>query len=147
MTSYTTTSAAETTAIGRQIAETLSGGDIVLLTGDLGAGKTTLTKGILGSFGIDEHSVVSPTFTLMQVYPVSQGKIQQLVHIDTYRMEHEDELVEIGIEDHLNDPGTVMIIEWPEKLKTLLNGKATTNISLAHKEEHQRTIVIKKTAN
>ena len=143
-----TTSTEETIDAGRNIAANLNGGDIVLLQGDLGAGKTTLTKGILSYFGVDEHLVVSPTFTLMQEYSIGNQKseIRNLVHIDTYRMEDENELVEIGIEDHLADPETVVIIEWPEKLHELLREKDVMTISIEHTSESERTINSNKKA-
>lgn len=118
---------------GKNFAKKLVGGDIVLLHGDLGAGKTTLTKGIAEFFGIDE--VVSPTFTLMQVYQLSNTAIQQisnLVHVDTYRLEDEEQLRDIGIEDYLGEKNTVCIIEWPEKIEKLLENKKVLNIKIEH---------------
>lgn len=126
-------SAEEMQQFGFELAEKLVGGDIVLLHGDLGAGKTTLTKGIAKYFGIDE--VVSPTFTLMQVYQVSNKaneQVSNLVHIDTYRLEEEEQLVEIGIEDYLGEKNTVCIIEWPEKMERLLENKKMVNVWIKH---------------
>jgi ATPase, YjeE family len=76
-------------AEGVSIAETLGSADIVTLTGELGAGKTTLTKGILSYFGVDPDDVTSPTFSIMNIYHAIQhnASIQQIVHIDTYRLE------------------------------------------------------------
>ena len=122
---------------GQQLASTLKGGDIVLLHGDLGAGKTTLTKGIAQGLGIMDE-IVSPTFTLMQTYDIKRLKhknIKTLVHIDTYRLKDEEQLIEIGVEDYLSDDETVCVIEWPEKIEGLLRGKKVMNIMIEHSGE------------
>lgn len=116
---------------GKNIAELLTGGDILCLYGDLGAGKTTLTKGIALGLGIKED-ILSPTFTLMNIYNL-KGK--NLLHIDTYRLKDPRELVEIGVEDYLGDKNTITIIEWPEKIVPLLKDKKTINIYISHDEE------------
>ena len=133
---------------GLKLAEKLVGGDIVLLHGDLGAGKTTLTKGIAKFFGIDE--VVSPTFTLMQVYQSvneTMGQINHVVHIDTYRLEREEELLDIGFEDYVGEPHTLCIIEWPEKIENLLKNKKTISIDITHKDEQSRHITLDPTSH
>lgn len=114
---------------GKKIAAELKGGDVVLLYGELGAGKTTLTRGMAEYFGI-KKTITSPTFTLMNVYEVesTKYKVKRLVHIDTYRLENEKQLVEIGAEDYIGDPETVCVIEWPEKLAGLLEGKRVKKI-------------------
>ncbi|MBU0596654.1 tRNA (adenosine(37)-N6)-threonylcarbamoyltransferase complex ATPase subunit type 1 TsaE [Patescibacteria group bacterium] len=141
---YTTSSAEQTIKLGKKIASKFKGGDVVLLHGDLGTGKTTLVKGIADYFGIEPNDVVSPTFTLMQVYPTNNEKrstIRQLVHIDTYRLETQEQLVEIGIEDYLGDQNTICIIEWPEKLGKLLVAKKILNIKIEHDGENERKII------
>lgn len=131
----------ETLKIGQQIASTLVGGDILLMYGDLGAGKTTLTKGIAKGLGVD-NDITSPTFTLMNMYPVDVGNIKQLVHIDTYRMEDAQELLSIGVQDYLGSPDTITIIEWPEKIESLLTGKNIKKIHLEHLGEEKRKITL-----
>jgi tRNA threonylcarbamoyladenosine biosynthesis protein TsaE len=137
---YLSNSNEQTLEIGQQIASTLVGGDILLMYGDLGAGKTTLTKGIAKGLGVD-NDITSPTFTLMNMYPVDVGNIKQLVHIDTYRMEDAQELLDIGVEDYLGSPDTVTIIEWPEKIESLLTGKNIKKIFLEHLGEEKRNII------
>lgn len=124
---------------GVTLAKDLKGGDIVLLHGDLGAGKTTITKGIAKGLGIDDD-IVSPTFSIMNVYEGKRekGKVESLVHIDTYRLEDEDQLVEIGVEDYLGRPGVVTIIEWPEKIEGLLEGKKVINVMIEHVERGRK---------
>lgn len=85
----------ETYALAKQIASTLKGGEVILLSGDLGAGKTTFTKGLAKALGIDDE-VTSPTFTILNVY--EDGRLK-LNHLDMYRVESADELAELGIED------------------------------------------------
>lgn len=123
-----TNSIEETEKFGIELSTKLKGGDIVLLSGNLGAGKTALVKGVAKGFGI-KNTITSPTFTLMNVYPVSQKSttINQLIHIDTYRLKDEQELLEIGAEDYLGKPNTVCLIEWPDKIENLLQKYSTKN--------------------
>lgn len=136
-----TTSDQETFGLGKNIVEQFRGGDIVLLKGELGSGKTTLTKGILSGLSVNSQ-ITSPTFSLMNVYLVKSKKINSVVHIDTYRLKNEQELVDIGVEDYLGDPNTLCVIEWPEKIGDLLQNKRTTLITIEHLEENKRKITI-----
>ena len=106
---YETGSLEETLALGRKLAERFSPGDVVALSGALGAGKTSLVKGIALGLGVAEP-VTSPTFTLIQEY---DGRIP-LYHIDLYRITDPDQLDDLGIEEYLEGDG-VTVIEWPEK--------------------------------
>ena len=114
-----TTSLEETEQFGIEFASKLNGGDIVLLSGNLGAGKTALVKGIAKGFGI-QNTITSPTFTLLNIYKIKNSKIKNFVHIDTYRLKNEQELVEIGAEDYLGRPNTICLIEWPDKIENVL---------------------------
>ena len=104
---YIVHSIEETHKIAKSIADTLKGGEIILLNGDLGAGKTTFTKGIAKALGITEV-VTSPTFTFMKEY---SGRIN-LYHFDMYRVEEADELYELGLNEYLGDKTGVCVIEW-----------------------------------
>ena len=110
----TTKSAAQTVREGRKLAAMLQPGDIVLLSGDLGAGKTHYTKGILAGLGSAE-SAVSPTFTIVNEH--RSGRIP-LVHIDVYRLGSVDELYEIGFDEYLGGEN-VVVIEWAYKFPEL----------------------------
>lgn len=141
---YITHSDAETRELGKKLAADVKGGDIVLLSGELGAGKTTLVKGLAGGLGIKEE-ITSPTFTLMNIYHRKHEKTENmktLVHIDTYRLRNEQELIDIGVEDYLGNSETVCVIEWPEKLQTLLKNKKVIHMSLQHLESGGRKIVV-----
>jgi tRNA threonylcarbamoyladenosine biosynthesis protein TsaE len=136
---YTTSNQNQTISIAKEFASKLEGGDIVALHGDLGAGKTTFVKGVAEAFGI-EDDITSPTFTLMNVYGIKNSKfeIRNLVHIDTYRLEDEQDLIDIGVQDYLGEENTVCLIEWPEKIKTLLQGKKVINIFFEHADETEK---------
>lgn len=126
-------------AEGITIASGLHPTDIVTLAGELGAGKTTLTKGILSYFGIDPKDVTSPTFSIMNIYHAAEHNesIKQLVHIDTYRLEDPEELLEIGFEEYISDPETITIIEWPEKVEHILSSVSNRmrRYALEHTED------------
>ena len=105
-----TSSPAETEEAGERLGERLISGDVVLLTGELGAGKTTFVRGV--ARGTGSHSpVASPTFQLVRVYP---GRLQ-LAHVDLYRVENSSELRDLGLEE-LAGQGAV-VVEWGERLE------------------------------
>lgn len=132
----------QTKSIGRQLAAMVSGGDIITLSGDLGAGKTTFTKGFAEGLGVTE-TITSPTFSLMNMYPVSgRPNTTQCVHIDTYRLETEEALLEIGVEDYLADPHTITLIEWPEKIPTILKKYSPISVSIQTQSDNTRRISI-----
>ena len=106
-----TRSAEETTSWGREFAKRLKPPMLVLLTGDLGTGKTTLTKGIVSGLGAaSEDDVTSPTFTLVHVY----GKAVKVFHADLYRIENFHDFETLGMEDMFLTPA-VAILEWSER--------------------------------
>jgi len=109
---FTTHSAEETTALGRKLAARMLPPKLVLLRGDLGAGKTTLVKGIAAGFGAaTEDEVTSPTFTLVHEY---RGPTATLYHIDLYRVDTQRELETLGLDDLMGE-NSVLLIEWGEK--------------------------------
>jgi tRNA threonylcarbamoyladenosine biosynthesis protein TsaE len=106
-------SPSETQALGRSLGLQRPTGGYFHLEGELGAGKTLFAKGIASAYGIDPERVVSPTFALVNRYS-TEG--QTVYHIDLYRIDSERELVELGLEEIEEEPGVVLIVEWPEKL-------------------------------
>jgi tRNA threonylcarbamoyladenosine biosynthesis protein TsaE len=93
---------------------------IIGLVGDLGAGKTALTKALAKTLGITE-TVTSPTFVIMKTYPVTgHAFIERLTHIDAYRLEDEEELRVLGFGEMLQDPARLIVIEWPERVDGLI---------------------------
>lgn len=108
-------SQAETASLGKAIGRTARGGDVVALIGDLGAGKTTLVKGIAAGTGADPASVCSPTFVLVHRYP---GRIP-LIHADLYRMRSEAEAEGAGLHE-LFDDRSLIAVEWADRIPGLL---------------------------
>lgn len=102
----------EAERIGAAIGAALAPGDAVLLSGDLGAGKTTLARAMLKARGLAGEAP-SPTFAIVQPYAPPEVDLA-VAHVDLYRIEGEDELVELGLDDYLYDG--VLLIEWPERL-------------------------------
>ena len=101
-------------ALGVEIGRSLQGGDVVLLEGDLGAGKTTLTRGILQAFGW-QGAVKSPTYTIVEPYEQLGTSVY---HFDLYRLDGVDELEALGYRDYLR-ADSIILIEWPQRVPTL----------------------------
>jgi tRNA threonylcarbamoyladenosine biosynthesis protein TsaE len=134
-----THSAEETTAFGRTVAELLAPPKLVLLRGDLGAGKTTLVKGIAAAFeAAAEEDVTSPTFTLVHEY---RGPRANLYHIDLYRIDTPRELETLGLDD-LRSDNSILLIEWGEKFLRLVQDR-DLEISLERQSEMERKIRIR----
>ncbi|MBU5436589.1 tRNA (adenosine(37)-N6)-threonylcarbamoyltransferase complex ATPase subunit type 1 TsaE [Tissierella sp. MSJ-40] len=104
----------ETEKFGIKLGEVLQSGDIVCLNGELGAGKTTLTKSIGKGLGVEEY-ITSPTFALINEY---EGRVR-VYHFDVYRLENVDELYDLGFDEYFYGNG-VSIVEWAEKIEKLL---------------------------
>ena len=139
---YTSHSATETIELGRQLAPLLGGAHLVLLRGDLGAGKTTLVKGIAEGFGAAEaDEVTSPTFTLIHEYDGTQdGKALKLFHLDVYRLEGERQLETLGL-DELLTPDALVLVEWGEKFKSIKK-KASGEIAITSAGGDARKITV-----
>lgn len=116
-----TKSEKETRAFAREFAGSLKGGEVLVLTGDLGGGKTTFTRGLAEGLDLD-GAVTSPTFVIMQIYKPKKSSPKKLTlyHYDLYRIKTVDELYNLGFEDFLNDEKAVVILEWGEKFLEVL---------------------------
>jgi tRNA threonylcarbamoyladenosine biosynthesis protein TsaE len=117
---YETKSAAGTVAIGRKLADHLTPPKLLILRGDLGAGKTTLVKGIASAMGAAEpDEVTSPTFTLVHEFAGTlNGKPVKLLHLDLYRLESERQLDSLGLEEMRTDDA-IVLVEWGEKFESI----------------------------
>jgi len=136
-----THSSDETIQIGREIGGLLKPPVLILLSGDLGAGKTTLTKGIVSGLGAaEEDQVTSPTFTLVHKYDHESV----VYHVDLYRVGDFHDLETLGLEDFLTERA-IVIVEWPEKLG-LRTDWPILRINLAHVDEDSRQISIRDNA-
>ena len=117
---FTVSTEGESIAFGKLVGQAVVPGTVLLLNGDLGAGKTTFTKGIAGGLGID-RVIKSPTYTLIREYP--NGRLP-LYHMDMYRIT-EEEAVELGLDDYFNGSG-LCVIEWPTQISDLLPADTVT---------------------
>ncbi|MCG6534303.1 MAG: tRNA (adenosine(37)-N6)-threonylcarbamoyltransferase complex ATPase subunit type 1 TsaE [Syntrophales bacterium LBB04] len=127
----------ETYSFGKSLGETLQGGAVIALMGELGAGKTCLTQGIAGGLGVPEGYVItSPTFTLINEYP---GRLN-LYHMDMYRLSGVEDLDEIGYDACFTEKG-VVVIEWAERIRGALP-EGTIFILLKHLDENKRKVVL-----
>jgi len=131
-----TTSPEETKSLGNSLAGVLKIKDVISFSGVLGAGKTCMIKGIASGFGLDENSVKSPSFTLINEY---DGKLP-LYHFDLYRMKDPSELYNIGWDDYLMRDG-VVVVEWGEKAEDLLP-EIRININIEIISETKRKLQI-----
>ncbi len=131
----TSHSVKETLRIGRKIAKSLEKGDIICLFGELGSGKTVLTKGIACGLGIKANSILSPTFVLM--HPNLESKIP-FFHFDLYRLNCPRDISALGYEEYFYDEG-ITVIEWADRLKYLLP-KDFLGIKLYLKGRSQRSL-------
>ena len=134
---YTSRSPEETRDIGFRLGKRLKAGDIVGLFGDLGAGKTTLAKGIAKAFGIDERDIVSASFTFVTEYDTTPP----FVHIDLYRIENDTELAELGLWSHIRGD-SISVIEWAERAEAELSSENIIRVSLEYKSEDIRELTI-----
>ena len=137
---YRCTSVTETQSIAANLANSLPTGIVIALIGDLGSGKTTFAQGFAKGLGISEH-VGSPTFKLVSEYDGQKGK---LIHVDAYRLKGIDDFMNIGGEDILATPRAIILIEWGDKLESILPPDA---IRISFKRvlnvENERVISIK----
>ncbi len=118
MTKYTTKSLSETLKLGKKLAPSFNT-NIIGLIGELGSGKTAFVKGVGQYFNI--KNITSPTYVVMKVYktkvPSSKSQVKRLVHIDCYRLNDYKSLLDIGLEDYINNPQALVLIEWADKIK------------------------------
>lgn len=124
----------ETLELGVVIGKLLTGGEIILLSGDLGAGKTLLTKGIAEGVGIERSTtVVSPSFTLVNIYKARLD----IIHADLYRL-NSDEVYELGLEDFM-DKNHILIVEWAERAREFFKG-TVLEVTIEYLGEQARRI-------
>ena len=115
----------DTIEFAKKFAKKLKNGDILLLDGDLGAGKTVFTKGLVLGLSQGKEMAISPTFTIVNEYNTTP----RLYHFDFYRIKSEDELVAIGIEEYLYSDA-ICVIEWPERAPNILSELETKTIKI-----------------
>jgi tRNA threonylcarbamoyladenosine biosynthesis protein TsaE len=132
---HTTRSEDETASLARDLAATLRAGDVLLLSGNLGAGKTAFVRGLAAGLGIDPHDVSSPTFTLVHEY---RGGRLTLYHVDLYRLERAA-TEDLGLEE-LGARDGVLAIEWPDRLTHSLPAAKTVQLEIVDETRRRVTV-------
>lgn len=134
----------ETLNLGKQIARQLKPGDLVALEGNLGAGKTVLTKGIGQELGV-KQVITSPTFVLFKPYPIKnkeKPKLRWFCHFDAYRFDSAQELEAIGGQEWLENKQAIKVIEWADKIKSLLPKTKIVIKLKARNKQNEREVSI-----
>lgn len=132
----------DTFELGEKFGATLTGGEIILLSGGLGAGKTLLTKGVLSTLDFDVDEVTSPSFTLVNLYKTEKFAV---FHIDLWRLDADSDVAfAVGLPEILEDETAVVIIEWSEKLQNFSFPEKTFYIEIKGDGDEARKIKIKR---
>lgn len=133
-----TATADDTRSVGEAIAALFRPRDAVALTGELGAGKTTLVQGIAHALGVTDH-VVSPTFTLVREY---RGAALEIAHVDVYRLDRMQDVMDLGL-DEIADGEALLLVEWGEAVEALLPADhLTIELTSAGPDTEERAIVV-----
>src|SRR3989338_9258543 len=112
---HTTRNVTETEKLGEKSAAKLRGGEVVLLFGELGSGKTAFTRGLIRHF-LPGIRVLSPTFIIVRHYKPGKNYIKNIYHVDLYRVSSEKEIESVGFTEYLFKPSTIIVVEWPDLL-------------------------------
>ena len=137
---FKTRSVNGTLAIAATIAEILTAPRLVILRGELGAGKTTLVKGWVEALGGgSEQEVTSPTFGLVHEY---QGRRTRIYHLDLYRLETERELATLGLEEMIAEPDALVLVEWGERFPSVV-AQADAEVAMEHLEGDERSLWVR----
>ena len=145
---YSSDSVQKTEQIASDFSETLKGGDVIALYGELGSGKTTFVQAVAKALGIHKQ-IVSPSFVLVRSYKIPKNNASKspgkLVHIDLYRLESADDLRSVDLSELASDPGSLVMIEWAQKAKRVFPEKRI-DIHIVYKGEGEREIEIERRA-
>ncbi len=137
---YVCRTPSETFKLGEKVGESLTGGEMILLRGTLGAGKTLITKGIVNSLDFDIDEVTSPSFTLVNLYKTKKFEVY---HIDLWRLDDDSDVTfAVGLNEILEDENAVVIVEWSEKLKNFEFPERTIIIKLIGDGDDPRQIFL-----
>lgn len=118
-----------------ELLPTLKPGTIIALSGPLGAGKTTFVQALARALGITQEPT-SPTFSLVRTYKTTRPPFRTLVHVDAYRIENENEVMTLGLEDLLEEKGVIVCLEWPEKIPNWIAKQGASVVPMSIDENH-----------
>ena len=139
MKKYNINNREETEKVAQDLVSKLKSKTVIALIGNLGAGKTVFVKALAKELGVKEN-ITSPTFVLMKVYNTKDQNIKKLVHVDCYRLDSQEDLIDIGLGDYLEEDNTLVAIEWADKIFNLpIN---TIKVTIENKGEEKRKIII-----
>ncbi|HZY61428.1 MAG TPA: tRNA (adenosine(37)-N6)-threonylcarbamoyltransferase complex ATPase subunit type 1 TsaE [Edaphobacter sp.] len=137
---FWTRSVEGTLALGEKMAEILRPPKLAILRGEVGAGKTTLVKGIARALGSAyEEDVTSPTFTLVHEY---EGPKVHLFHLDLYRLQTEEQIAVLGLEEMLTEPNALVLVEWGERFESVVK-LADAEVAMEHGEGDERGLIVR----
>ncbi|MBT4209606.1 MAG: tRNA (adenosine(37)-N6)-threonylcarbamoyltransferase complex ATPase subunit type 1 TsaE [Candidatus Komeilibacteria bacterium] len=139
MKEYIAKNQAATEEIATKLATELKGGELLALSGNLGAGKTVFVQALAKALGIEEN-ITSPTFVLMKIYDIEHQAANKFVHVDCYRLSTQEDLFEIGLGDYLNYDNIIVAIEWADKIANLPDTAIKIHIELIEDEQRKITI-------
>jgi len=131
----------ETIEFAYRFSKTLKGGEIICLNGNLGAGKTTFMKGVAKFFNINKDEIISPTFTIANIYNCNKNNIKKIIHIDAYRIKNEDEMLDFGILEFFGEDDTVIFIEWSENIEKYIKNEININIKILENNKRELQII------
>ena len=135
--SFISTCEEDTLKFAKEFSKSLNKGEIILLNGDLGSGKSVFARGVIRAFGV-EKQIPSPTFTIVNEY---DGKDCKLYHFDMYRLEEVEEALAIGVDEIFADENSIKLVEWPEKVWQILPNKVI-KISIEKIDDNKRKITV-----
>ena len=135
--SFISTCEQDTLKFANEFSKSLNKGEIILLNGDLGSGKSVFARGVIRAFGV-EKQIPSPTFTIVNEY---DGKDCKLYHFDMYRLEEVEEALAIGVDEIFADENSIKLVEWPEKVWQILPKKVIT-ITIEKIDDNKRKITV-----
>jgi tRNA threonylcarbamoyladenosine biosynthesis protein TsaE len=137
---FRTRSVEGTIALGERIAEMLTAPKLVILRGEVGAGKTTLVKGIAAALGAaTEDDVTSPTFTIVHEY---EGTRVRLFHLDLYRLETEEQIAVLGLDEMAGYDNALVLVEWGDRFESIVR-RADAEIYMEHGDEDERGLLVR----
>jgi tRNA threonylcarbamoyladenosine biosynthesis protein TsaE len=139
---YTCKTPEDTFDLGEKFGEGLKGGEVILLSGGLGAGKTLFTKGLMSGLNYDVDEVTSPSFTLVNLYKTEKFDVY---HIDLWRLdENSNAAFAVGLDEILEDKTAVVVIEWADRLRNFSFPKSVYSVSIEGDGDDSRTIKISR---